>query len=70
MNYQDVTHFIDENWFPAIAAGDREAFFSLYEAASGAVYAYALTFLHSREEAEDIMQDTFTQVRVSPWPGS
>ena len=42
--------------------GDRAAFQSLYEAAARAVYAYALSILQNRDDAEEAMQDTFLTV--------
>ncbi|MBQ9827732.1 MAG: RNA polymerase sigma factor, partial [Lachnospiraceae bacterium] len=54
---------IDEDIFPAIAGGSRDAFCQLYEEAAGAVYAYALSILHNRDDADDVMQDTFMKIR-------
>lgn len=53
----------DESLFPRIAAGDREAFFLLYEKCSSSVFAYALSILRNRTDAEDVMQDTFLKIR-------
>ena len=54
---------IDEAVFGKIATGDRDAFSSLYEKVSGAVYAYCLSVLRNRTDAEDAMQDTFVKIR-------
>lgn len=53
----------DESLFPRIAAGDKNAFFTLYVACSPAVYTYALSILRNRSDAEDAMQDTFLKIR-------
>ena len=44
------------------AAGDREAFASLYHRTSPSVYGLALTYVHSGPDAEDVTQDTFVKV--------
>ncbi|MCR5293906.1 MAG: sigma-70 family RNA polymerase sigma factor [Lachnospiraceae bacterium] len=54
---------IDEALFPRIAEGERAAFSELYQKTSGSVYAYAFSLLKNREEAEDVMQDTFLKLR-------
>ena len=54
---------IDESVFFRISSGDRDAFRELYEKCAGAVYAYALAVLHDRDDAEDVMQDTFVKIR-------
>lgn len=48
--------------FAAIAAGDKEAFRSLYEAHADWVFAIALRILRDRQAAEDAAQDTFLKV--------
>lgn len=55
----------DEMLIVRIARGDRTAFEDLYEETSNAVFAYALSLLHRREDAEDVMQDTFLKVRAA-----
>ena len=42
--------------------GDREAFAKLYSMTRGAVYALALSLLHSAHEAQDVTQDVFVRV--------
>ena len=44
------------------AAGDREAFASLYHRTSPSVYGLALTYVRSGPDAEDVTQDTFVKV--------
>lgn len=51
-----------ENDLRAIAEGNREALARLYHSHGSAVYAYALSILRHREEAEDVQQDTFVQI--------
>jgi RNA polymerase sigma-70 factor (ECF subfamily) len=45
-----------------IAAGDASALRSAYDQHAGRVLALALRILRSREEAEDVVQDTFLEV--------
>ena len=54
---------LDESLFSRIAAEDKEAFCTLYESCSSAVFAYALSILRNRSDAEDAMQDTFLKIR-------
>ena len=54
---------LDESLFPRIAAEDQAAFCELYETCSSAVFAYALSILRNRTDAEDAMQDTFLKIR-------
>ncbi len=42
--------------------GDEGALAELYESLSGNVYTLALQLLHSREEAEEVLQDTFLKL--------
>ncbi len=44
------------------AGGDREAFARLYRAAASPVYAYALSMLKNRQDAEDALHDCFVKV--------
>lgn len=53
---------IDERWFLKIASGDKAAFGLLYERAGSSIYAYALSMLRNREEAEDVKHDTFLKI--------
>ncbi len=45
-----------------MAGGDQEAFRLLYEATKDAVYGFALSILRHREDAEDVMHDTYIKV--------
>jgi RNA polymerase sigma-70 factor, ECF subfamily len=45
-----------------VALGDDNAFEVLYRRLSPRVYAVALRMLHSREEAEEVVQDTFLKL--------
>ena len=46
-----------------IAENDETAFHDLYEQLSAAVFAYALSVVKNRADAEDIMQETFLRIR-------
>ena len=54
---------IDESLITKVGLADKEAFMALYRETSGAVYAFALGFLRHREDAEDVMQETFIRIR-------
>lgn len=54
---------LDESLLPRIAAEDKEAFCTLYETCSTTVFAYALSILRNRDDAEDALQDTFLKIR-------
>ena len=45
-----------------IAEGDKAALGDLYGHTADAVYAYALSVLHSAHDAEDVLHDTFIKV--------
>ena len=48
-----------------IALNDSEAFDCLYSSLYRSVYAYALSILKNKEDAEDVMQDCFLKIRAS-----
>lgn len=48
-----------------IAQGDRDALASLYERTHAAINAFALFLLKNRQDAEDVLQDTFVQIFLS-----
>ena len=50
--------------------GDKEAFSCLYDELSCPVYTVARRIVHSREIAEDITQEVFVRLYVSPPPPS
>ncbi len=52
-----------ESWIKAIGQGDRDALAALYHATSSAVYAYALSVLKDRGDAEDAMHDCYVSIR-------
>lgn len=54
---------IDESLFSRIEAGEKEAFCTLYQQTSNAVFSYALSLLRNRTDAEDAMQETFLKTR-------
>lgn len=56
---------IDETVFSRIGNGDKDAFCQLYEQAGNAVFSYALALLRNREDAEDVMQETFLKIRAA-----
>lgn len=54
---------IDEAIFHKVGEGDKEAFSILYTQTKTAVYAYALSIVHNKEDAEDAMQETYLKIR-------
>jgi RNA polymerase sigma-70 factor (ECF subfamily) len=50
---------IDEKWITRIAKGDGEAFQRVYEETSSVVFGFAMSILRRKEDAEDVMHDTF-----------
>ena len=60
---QQVGIQLDESLFLRIAAEEKEAFCTLYETCASAVFAYALSILRNREDAEDAMQEVFLKIR-------
>lgn len=56
---------LDEFLIVRTGQGDKAAFESLYEETSNAVYAYALSLLLNRENAEDVMQETFLKIHAA-----
>jgi len=46
----------------AVAGGDERAFASLYDKYSSILFGLLLRILHSRAEAEDVLQEVFLQV--------
>lgn len=47
---------------PAIAAGDSEAFETLYDRYASTLFGLLLRILHNREDAQEVLQETFTQI--------
>ncbi|MBQ7322271.1 MAG: sigma-70 family RNA polymerase sigma factor [Clostridia bacterium] len=52
--------------FAQIRQGDKECFAQVYRAMSGAVYTVAWRIVRRREVAEDITQDVFVKLFLSP----
>lgn len=56
---------LDEDLISRIANGDVLAFENLYELTEQTVYAFILSILKNPHDAQDIMQDTYVQIRAS-----
>lgn len=54
-----------DRWLKSAAQGDRDALQQLYQATAPAVYAYALSLLKNRYDAEDVLQDCFLTLRTT-----
>lgn len=54
---------LTEEIFLKISNGDNEAFAYLYTNTYQAVYGFLLSILNNREEAEDILQETYIKIR-------
>ena len=52
-----------EAWIAGTAAGDADAFSRLYQETGAAVYAYALSILRNRYDAEDILHECYIAIR-------
>ena len=50
---------LDDNLILRMADGDGNAFGEFYDRTSSAVYGFALSILRNREDAEDLMHDTY-----------
>ncbi len=51
-----------ENLIDAIAMGDRDALGSLYEETHAAVFAFALSVVQNRQDAEDVLQEVYLRI--------
>lgn len=51
-----------ERWLAAVSQGDRDAMAKLYDAASPAVYGYALSITQNSADAEDVLQECFVTI--------
>lgn len=56
-----ILEHLDDSLLGAARAGDRAAFSTLVERYREVVFAYALARLRSRDEAEDLTQETFVR---------
>lgn len=54
-----------EELIEKVGKDDSQAFEELYHATDRAVYGFALSILKNRQDAEDIMQDTYLKIRAS-----
>lgn len=50
--------------FHKIANGEQEAFHQLYSETAKSVFGFLLSILHNKEDAEDLLQETFIKVRL------
>lgn len=55
---------VDTALFQRIADGNKEAFQFLYQETSQSVYVFLLSIVRNREDAEDLLQETFIRVRL------
>lgn len=53
----------EEAWIAGIAQGSRDDFSALYESCYPAIYAYVLSILRNRADADDAAQETFLHIR-------
>lgn len=51
-----------DQWILRIGQGDRAALTELYQATATPVYAYALSMLKNRHDAEDVLQDCYVAI--------
>lgn len=54
---------INEDWFEKIANGDDMAFTELYYATHKPLYGFLLSLTRNKEDAEDLMQNTYIKIR-------
>ncbi len=59
----EYTNWELDRWLRDAGRGDREALRLLYRAVAPAVYAYALSILKNRFDAEDVLQECFLKIR-------
>src|SRR4051812_50159113 len=59
----------DQAIYRAAIQGDRQAFETVIRSASRNLFAIAYGILQNREEAEDVVQDTFVKAWKSRWRG-
>lgn len=60
MNNKNI---IDETIFEKIANGDDQAFTDLYYATYRQIYGFLLSLTKNKEDAEDLLQNTFIKIR-------
>lgn len=57
--------YIDEGLFERILRGEQDAFRELYEVSYRPLYAFLLSLTQNSEDAKDLLQDTYIQIRGS-----
>lgn len=55
---------LDAALFQHIADGDKDAFQFLYKETSKSIYAFLLSIVQNREDAEDLLQETYIRIRL------
>lgn len=65
---QEISYYktriqLDESLIFAIGQGDRNAFETLYHLTDQAVFGFALSILKNRQDAEDVMHDSYLQIQ-------
>lgn len=55
---------ITPSLFQQIADGDKEAFQLLFTQTSSSIYGFLLSIVRNREDAEDLLQETYIRVRL------
>ena len=60
----DYATTIDTALFQRIASGDKEAFQLLYKETFQSVYVFLLSIVRNKEDAEDLLQETYIRVRL------
>ena len=63
MRSKSLNELINEDWFEKIAKGDDEAFTELYYASYKQLYGFLLTLTKNKEDAEDLLQNTYIKIR-------
>ena len=60
---KEQTNIIDEGLFEKIANGDDAAFTELYYASYRQIYGFLLALTKNKEDAEDLLQNTYIRIR-------
>lgn len=58
-NVSAIAHLSGPQWMERIRHGDKGAFEALFEAYAPGLCAYLARYIHSRDEAEDVVQEIF-----------
>lgn len=59
---QPISTYRLDRMLRAVSRGDRDALAQLYHATAAAVYAYALSILRNRFDAEDVLQECYVTI--------